>query len=167
MSDSCPLFLCQGRMLCIHHHYRSYILTNHTHMHACSWMNLYALARGQEVKWQHIQDLNFFAFSPLLLALGTFCNPPERQERSKGNIAQFGGGGRLTSQGGSPPICFTWPDWELFWDLGGSPTTRPFPDLIFPWNDTSFSLQCSNCKFLPGEQQLLSITHYLNKTVWD
>lgn len=93
-------------------------------------------ARSEVIAYPGLKCLCLLHLAP---CFGDICNPPETQERSKGNTAHFGG--RLTSQGGSLPFCFPWPAVELFGDLGGSPTMRPFPDLISPWNDTLASLQ--------------------------
>lgn len=103
MFDSCPMFLCPGRILCAHHHHQLKTHTAHTWLMQCFWMNLGRLAsRAGAPLWS----------ANLPRSWVSLLSPTASSPRLWGHVVEHGKDrrfrSRLTSLGGSPSLCCTW-----------------------------------------------------------
>lgn len=119
----------------------------------------------QEVREGSLSNDSFLRLEIHCLPSGTFCHPQKAEEK-QGNYSSVQADW-LHRAVLSHFVLIGRPALELLGDIWGSPTSSPF-QTGFPLGITHHPpFSCGHCKFLLGEQQLLWITHYLNKPVWD
>lgn len=166
-SDSRPVLSRQGRMLCLVTITVSYIYTQPYTDDGVLLNELVCPCQGREGHFlsDSIPGTRVPLPSPLAPLLWGHFALHQKGRREAGETAQLETGWlhRVVLS------CFVLVG--LLWGCFGTHEVLrpqgPF-QTRFPLGMTRYPpFKCGNCKFLPGEQQLLWITHSLNKPVWD